>query len=573
MKQVYTFAELASLFHVSPTSIRNWVRAGYLVQASPEPCTGTRKKIHAVTAESVAAFQQDMLGFVKLRSRANKRYRSSHDHAALSAAILSSVWQNIHDSQHGDALGIAYEQALSNQYKNAEGVYYTPSALCADMLQEVPSHGKHSAPEAQAALLFCDPCCGSGNFLLAALQRGFAPEHIYGYDIDPVAVEISRRRLFDRTGIRSNTLFCADFGEEYAQQRVPAGYFDCIFTNPPWGKKLPRAHRQEWARKAGLHKAVDSSGLFWLLACMAVKEGGYIGLLMQEAFFQVGHFQELRRHALQKQILRCIDYGKAFSGLMSKARALIVRNSPAAAAQEGVLCRSPQGQSLRTQQSFYANPHTIYNISTTAEEQAIIAHMRSLPHIYLQQGVRWGLGIVTGNNKRWLSSSPAAGHVPVYKGSDIQAHGLKPPSCYIPADLSLYQQVAPRAMYIAPAKILYRFISTRLVFFYDTEQRFILNSANMLILEPSFPLSMPILTDFLNTSIINWFYTKLFESPKVLRSNLEYIPIYTDFLHAASAQSGHTGQSGAAHGATLHEADLLAYLGLKAMPNGGYRLA
>lgn len=574
MTQVYTVAQIASLLCVSPATIHNWIKAGHLVKAAPEACAGLAKASskNAVTAESVAAFQQNILGTSKLNKRANKQYRKGHNHAALSATFLAKVWDNIHDPSHGDALSIAYEQALSNQYKNTEGVYYTPPALCTDMLAHLP---QAITPQLDSAIssarpagprLFCDPCCGSGNFLLAALEQGFAPQHIYGYDIDPVAVAISQRRLFDRTGLRSTTIYCADFGEECAEQRVTEGFFDCIMTNPPWGKKLLRAPRQVcqlWATKAGLRRPIDSSGFFWLLACSAVKEGGYIGLLVQEAFFQVRHFEELREHVLQKQLICCIDYGKPFTTLISKANAIIVRNSPANAEHDNVQCCNAQGQSVRTTKSFRANPRTMYNISATAHEQAVLSHMRALPHITLGQGVRWGLGIVTGNNKAWLRDSPAQGYMPVLKGSDIQKKGIKAPSCYIPTDLSLYQQVAAPALYTAPAKILYRFISTNLVFFYDTEQRFMLNSANMLITPPSFPIAMPTLTDFLNTRIINWFYKKLFETHKVLRSNIEYLPIYADFLQTQGKGKQEEGCS---------EDKLLDYLGIIALPCGGYRL-
>jgi len=78
---------------------------------------------------------------------------------------------------------------------------------------------------------------------------------------------------------------------------------------------------------------------------------------------------------------------------------------------------------------------------------------------------------------------PSEGYMTVYKGADILSNGLKKPSTYIPNDLSLYQQVAPKHLYEAEVKIICKFISSNLGFFCDTAQRYILNSANMLILK------------------------------------------------------------------------------------------
>ena len=93
-------------------------------------------------------------------------------------------------------------------------------------------------PENCTNLTFCDPCCGSGNFLIAAIKYGFKPENIYGFDVDSVAVDIAKRRIFDDTGFESNNIFCSDYLEEKFYNNDNT--FDVIFTNPPWGKKLKK---------------------------------------------------------------------------------------------------------------------------------------------------------------------------------------------------------------------------------------------------------------------------------------------------------------------------------------------
>jgi site-specific DNA-methyltransferase (adenine-specific) len=92
--------------------------------------------------------------------------------------------------------------------------------------------------------------------------------------------------------------------------------------------------------------------------------------------------------------------------------------------------------------------------------------------------------------------------------------------------------MASLEMLNAPVKLIYRFISSSLVFYCDTQQRYILNSANMLVLDDGFPLTSKQLTGIMNSPLTNWLFKQLFHTHKVLRSDLEILPIYTDLsLH------------------------------------------
>ena len=80
----------------------------------------------------------------------------------------------------------------------------------------------------------------------------------------------------------------------------------------------------------------------------------------------------------------------------------------------------------------------------------------------------------------------------------------------------------------AQEKLVYRFISSRLVFFCDTRQRYFLNSANMLVLNDDFPLSANQLAETMNSQLTNWLFHQIFHTHKVLRGDLESLPIFTD---------------------------------------------
>ena len=183
--------------------------------------------------------------------------------------------------------------------------------------------------------------------------------------------------------------------------------------------------------------------------------------------------------------------------------------------------------------------------------------MLSIPHDTLKDRAAWGLGIVTGNNKKFIRSKPAKGHIPVYRGADILPGSLKPASSFMPSDMGLYQQVAPVRFYEAKEKLIYRFISSRLVFFYDDQQRHVLNSANMLVPHKDFPIPTKLLAALLNSDFMNWVFVKLFNTHKILRSNLESLPIHSGLLANAS---------------DFDEARYLEKLDIEKHKNGAYRI-
>jgi site-specific DNA-methyltransferase (adenine-specific) len=164
---------------------------------------------------------------------------------------------------------------------------------------------------------------------------------------------------------------------------------------------------------------------------------------------------------------------------------------------------------------------------------------------------------VTGNNKKFARATPALGYIPVFKGSEIFRDRLEGPSTYIPDDLSLYQQVAPKNIYTAKEKLIYRFISSKLVFFHDTEQRFVLNSANVVVPNKNFPVAMSILSHYLSSDFVNWFFGAVFSTHKILRADIESIPIFVDCLRQMTF---------------FDEDELLRTLRLR-RSNGRYRIA
>ena len=126
----------------------------------------------------------------------------------------------------------------------------------------------------------------------------------------------------------------------------------------------------------------------------------------------------------------------------------------------------------------------------------------------------------------------------------------------IKKDFKKYQQTAPKHLYEAKEKLIYKFISSELCFYCDTKQIYILNSANLLVLNDDFPIKATELTKLLNTDFMTWLFRQLFATHKVLKSDLQSLPIHFGYFEKYR---------------NFTESNFLNYLGIK-KSNGTYVL-
>lgn len=530
--QTLPIRAIASDLGASEASVRNWIKTGYLLLGSDKQ----------VTKESYALFKDEVVGSKKLIKRANKQFCSTD--TARNAKQSARLDPNCPSA--------AYEHSLSEAEKNKEGIFYTPDEIADQFFIDLPSD--------RTNLIFCDPCCGTGNFLLAAIRNGLSPQNVFGIDTDLAAVEIAQLRLSNFSAFVPSNVTHGDFLQCGPTIENQPPNFDVIMTNPPWGKKLPKEKREALGRALGAGRSIDTCSLFFLAALKQLAPGGTCGFLLPDSFFNVAAFETIRRRVLGLEVVSISDFGKPFTGLLTKAIGIVVRNYNADVSSHTVRCQEAKGgrSHIRRQVHFTRNPNSIINFNCSDDEARTIDHIMSITHSTLKGRARWGLGIVTGNNARYVKKQATPDHMPVWKGSDILAHGLKSPTAYIPKALSGYQQVAPIEIYAAPEKLIYKFISNNLEFFHDKEQRFILNSANILIPDNEFGFDQIYLASYLNSIIINWLFAAIFGTHKILRGDLERLPLFLDFMES---------------GKPFCEDELQSYLGIQEGENGTFRIA
>jgi SAM-dependent methyltransferase len=79
-------------------------------------------------------------------------------------------------------------EGLDDKTREELGQFYTPAKICIQMIEMFNAtdfSGKN----------VLDPCCGSGNLLIAMLAAGADSDKVYGNDYDYRAVKLCRKRI------------------------------------------------------------------------------------------------------------------------------------------------------------------------------------------------------------------------------------------------------------------------------------------------------------------------------------------------------------------------------------------
>ena len=79
-------------------------------------------------------------------------------------------------------------EGLDEKTRDELGQFYTPAKICIQMIE------MFKATEFSGKNIL-DPCCGSGNLLIAMLAAGADSDKIYGNDYDERAVKLCRNRI------------------------------------------------------------------------------------------------------------------------------------------------------------------------------------------------------------------------------------------------------------------------------------------------------------------------------------------------------------------------------------------
>ena len=518
-------------YGISDATLRNWEKLNTGTNGRLTTRANKRKSkkrvlpMEYISNEDNIAFIQNTLDYIdensidimsailslgiSLLKKANiynhRHVKTTLEEYASIAVIDELVSSNLPTNEF-DILGLIYQSYLQEGKKNIIGSYYTPQKIVYNMTKDF---------DLSNGALFFDPCCGSGAFLLTVSAN--EPNQIFGVDKDKVAVLISKINLLLKYKDKEffPQVYCIDFLMDRSimqQHPIFEKKFDYIATNPPWGAVNSKSNIYAITSK-------ETFSYFFVKAFEQLKENGTIKFLFPEAILNVKVHKDIRQFILDHAGLVSITiYDDRFSGVTTKYIDIECGNGAyknSFNVYTGSKKRTVEMKTVQETENLVFNLLSDYDLS-------IIKLVKSIGKYSLQNSI-WALGIVTGDNKSKLFSEYHDGMERIYTGKEIQPYVLRPAKNYILYDRANLQQVAKEEIYRAPEKLVYKFISNKLVFAYDNSASLFLNSANILI--PNIPsMSSKSVMAFLNSSLFQFMYIKLFGEVKILKGNLIELP-------------------------------------------------
>lgn len=421
-----------------------------------------------------------------------------------------------------DILGQVYEQFLGKvirltpahqarveekpEVKKAGGVYYTPTHVVEYIVKATVRKALDGkAPKDASRLRLIDPACGSGSFLLVAYQELLdwhrkwygedGPDRhpralyrtaagdwrltieerkrvllnsIYGVDVDPQAVEVtklslllkvlegetdqtlhSQYRLFHKQRALPDlgrnikcgnsligpdiyadrllgdeerlTINAFDWHREFAVV-MRAGGFDVVIGNPPYLfiTELDALEKDYFSKVySTCEYRFDVYGLFAELAVRKLlRPAGVVSFITPHTLLSNDSFEKLRRLLLQECALeQVLDIGPGvFRNAKNETMIFVARKRNGRPKRQDrcrvVLTTAKEfGTPVREfdidQREWLKNRNAAWLVRVSTEESTVLAKMEAAPH-RVGDFCTVNQGLRTGNNEKYLSDKPAS---------------------------------------------------------------------------------------------------------------------------------------------------------------------
>lgn len=244
-----------------------------------------------------------------------------------------------------DVVGDAFEVFAESKLVGEKGEFFTPREVVRTAVELVDPRPGHR---------ICDPACGSGGFLIYALEHVWRrmdddPRYRNSPMIEREKHDVARRCFFGidkeidlvkiakaymaitgdgRGGIvQGNTLHApADFGGRAGDLFTLDGefrQFDIVFTNPPFGKniKVMKSEAAQFAlghrwRKVGEEqfeqtddpKDTEPQILFVERCLQMLRDGGILAIVLPETFFHATSYRYILKFMLEgNSVMAVVD--------------------------------------------------------------------------------------------------------------------------------------------------------------------------------------------------------------------------------------------------------------------------
>lgn len=408
-----------------------------------------------------------------------------------------------------DILGVFYQSLKTIGNKSKSGSFYTPPCLSNRIIEDDKIKDTN----------VLDPCCGTGSFLIK-LSTKFSFDNIYAFDNDEDAAYLAKINLllsFPDVNKIPNV-----FNVDSLNTNIDIPDIGYVCSNPPWGAFKNSDKYLDYKKLVGSSEVFS---MFLYKYINTLKDGGRLSFILPESFLNVSSHSKIRSYICNNFSISKIEFlGRQFTDVFTPV-ILISIDKTYPAESHRLKVRVGEDEYEIEQSSYRNNVDCIFDmISSDSIESRIMDKIYDTDHYTLKDNAQWVLGIVTGNNSLHLKETDDCGLEPIFTGKEVGKLKLDNPRYFVKFNREDFQQASKECNYKVKEKLIYRFISSDLVFSYDDSQSFTLNSANILIPDIE-NYSVKLVGAILNSSVCNFIFKKKYNTFKVLKKHIEVLPI------------------------------------------------
>ena len=497
-----------------------------------------------------------------------------------------------------EELGAYYESILDKEVRKEGGVYYTPQYIVDYIVEHTLGkllQGKTSKEAAKIKII--DPACGAGIFLLGAYQylldwhekhfgkltlakrRKILTDNIFGVDIDPIAIGITKYCLsmmcsegksftvgLDENIRCGNSLIDTDYYDVYPDGReeeiikpfnwqrqfshiFKQGGFDCIIGNPPYVNlaAIPKIQRHYFQKKYETCKnKCDLYSFFLEQTCRIVRtEMGHFGFIIPNTWLATDSFKPMRQKLLNEQIIReIVELGHNIFKQVTVSTVILIgstnQNEKITVKNHDFTERFNIAVKKWRQNEFHVDLYW----NPVDEKLFNKIESNTVP---LGQILQFSRGLKTSDDRRFiLKTKKNKDCKPVFRGRNIKAYTFDRAKEFVWYRPDLMKKKAgclphSQAFFEPSEKLVMQRIAKQLQVAYDNEQNYFLDTVNVSDMKTwDRKHSIKYVMALLNSKLLNYWYCKKYTMPTIGLYEIHAIPFRTiDFSNKAELSLYH----------------------------------
>ncbi|HEY4511639.1 MAG TPA: TaqI-like C-terminal specificity domain-containing protein [Candidatus Paceibacterota bacterium] len=426
------------------------------------------------------------------------------------------------------------------------------------------------------SLKVLDPACGSGAFLVKAFDfllsehkrvgkitselhgaanfldteeyvKSLLQDNLYGVDLNPESVELTKLSLWLKSAQKGQKLVtlkenikCGnsliddpaiagerafDWQKEFPKIMQKGG-FDVVIGNPPYVQLSKVETTTEAEKKYLLNRYKTSGGrlntfIFFIhLAADLVKDTGYLGYIIPNTLLTQEYYADTRKLLVEDlSISQIISYPH-----MPFADAIV----------ENITLLAKKSQLKHADVFQQSSEDVIHTGQIDLEEMAagkdyiidirnndICKNIDALAFPPLSSLVNINQAIaLKGDKSLSVKRDFREGYYKLIDGKNINRYSLTWTGEYLEYDLSRIHSCKTKDIFLQP-KLLFRRVSSNLIFTYDDSDYFALNTLVVITPKEDSKTDLKALLAILNSALINYYYVNKYKSTKKVFSEIQ----------------------------------------------------